>query len=191
MQNVHSIVGGDWYNISKWSNRARDTGILVKVMVNGVTTGEIVGANDREYEWIERLTDCLVEDIFHYKILKRLFWNHISKSELEKEVNRALDKFGAMNILYFEDGIETDREIALEQLTIVYGDRYMNLFLTTEKDIGMPVRDFMLWLRGSDEPKPLVISEWSGVPHDNLDIVYRRLVDLFAKFLEDEPAKAQ
>ena len=187
MQKAHFKVGGDWYKPKDWSEKARGTGILM-VVTNNNKRSEIV-INKYDGEQSKRLMEELINDVYRFDIapikLKRYVQLLDIRLEFERGINKVLEKYGSMNILYFEDGINPDWSLDSEKLIIAYGDRHTQVLLTPEKGFGMPVREFLRWYKGTEEPNLTILSEWSGISCDNMELVYQIILNLFITFLKD------
>lgn len=191
MHKAHFRVGGDWYDTKEWSEKARQTGILINVTYNGKPCKEIV-INKFDGEQSKKLMEELINDVYRFDIAPMKLRRYVQmldiRPEFERGINKALEEYGRMNILFFEDGFIPSWDLNLEKLVIAYGDRFIQILLTPEKGYGMPVREFMRWYKGTEKPNHDVISEWSGVPKDYLEQVYQILINLIVAFLKEETA---
>ena len=192
MQKTAHLAGGNWYKTSEWSEKARKTGILVRVSSDGKIS-EIIGRMDTPSEVAaeerqnELMRTKVIEDLWEIAIQPQVIKEYIFSDEVypeyEKEFEQLMSKYGSKNLLYIGPNMKIDfSQVDINDFEVIDADSEHQLFLTSER-IGMPLKEFLLWYKGLEDPKPSVLVEWSGITRNRLHWVYSRVISIFKYYL--------
>lgn len=123
--------------------------------------------------------------VLPYPFGQQMISSQAVASAFGHDIAECLREFGKLGILYSDSS--TDFSERLVQNSIILEP---DLMLTT-RNIAMPVSDFLLWTKGTNEIRGSVIAEWSGIPVGKQGWVYKELLELFRNYLEDEHRAAK
>ena len=117
MQKTAHLAGGNWYKTSEWSEKARKTGILVRVSSDGKIS-EIIGRMDTPSEVAaeerqnELMRTKVIEDLWEIAIQPQVIKEYIFSDEVypeyEKEFEQLMSKYGSKNLLYIGPNMKID-----------------------------------------------------------------------------------
>ena len=196
MHNV--LTGGNWYRPKEWSQEAINTGLLIEVN-HGDKQSLIVGYNTDEHTCrkesvkFEKTKDVVANDIWQLDIqpgrVKALASE--AKDAYSQIMCRLMHNYGCKNILFIDYGRGQEVDgLMLDQGIIIGSERDIILLLVDDK-IGMPTFEFLSWLKGDDSPHLRLTSEWSGIPTNEIDWAYERLIHFFRFCLREWNAEAK
>ena len=183
-------IGGSWRNYEAWSAPAKEVYNSRRVLsepeipINKALTEPVV----RLYGHINgfrsiRLANNMFNDIYeptmHPKhIMDEMMHNDESAAIYGNDIADLISIYGDYGVVYAEEGFEG---VLPEESFILHGG-----FAFLVPEVGMPLKEFLLWYRGTTNIHPGIVPEWSGIPHSKIRQVYSALLVFFRNEIKYE-----
>ena len=147
----------------------------------------------REHDTVKasELMRTLAWDVYDLKVLPYPFGNQIMDSEVTRaamgrDLADCLNYFKGLSVIYSGGDVPFPDYLIPDLLILDVQDVAL-----TQRKVGMPVLEYLLWLKGNNDTRRSVIAEWSGIPVSKQEYVYRSLLDAFREYLKHEHAAAE
>lgn len=177
---------GNWKKPRTWSNKAHETMnyALAEFFACPIEPKEVYAwsslikyyGEDDSYRAVE-LAKTLSKDIYQLDVLPMFFGEQFLENEIaikafDNDLITLLEKYGSLSIIYTK-GRELNQKLLSRALNI--GG---NVLLVPE-NVGMPVGDYLIWLKGCKGLPSEILKEWSGISSDKQEWVYQQITTFF------------